>query len=147
MIGPTRRVRVFAFTAPIDMRKSYDTLGAVVANELGHDILEGDVFLFVGRTADRCKILFWDRGGFVVAYKRLERGRFRLPTIPPDAQSVALDPTALTMLLDGIDMKRVRRPELWKPRKCGVDVERGSTPIAKSDPTSMWHPAVTSKKS
>jgi transposase len=105
------------------------------------------LFVFLGRRADRCKILFWDRGGFVVAYKRLERGRFRLPSIPQDAQSVALDSTALAMLLDGIDVKRVRRPELWGPRKCGADAKRGSTRDPKTDPTSSWRGSLTNAKS
>ena len=140
-------VQVWLATEPVDMRRGHDGLLALVRALGIADPYSGHLFVFLGRRADRCKILFWDRGGFVVAYNRLERGRFRLPAIPPDAQSVALDPTALTMLLDGIDVRRVRRPELWKPRKCGADVERGSTPIAKSDPTSMWQSGVTSKRS
>jgi transposase len=129
------------------MRRGHDgLLGLVRALGLA-DPYSGHLFVFLGRRADRCKVLYWHRGGFVVSYKRLERGRFRLPSFPADAHSVVLDATELTMLLDGIDMKRVRRPELWKPRKCGSEVERGSTPIPKSDPTSMWHPPVTSKKS
>jgi len=71
--------------------------------------------VFVGRRADRCKILFWDRGGFVLYYKRLERGRFRLPQIPAGASSVAMDATELAMLLDGIDVGKVRRPARWTP--------------------------------
>jgi transposase len=140
-------VQVWLATVPVDMRRGHDgLLGLVRALGLA-DPYSGHLFVFLGRRADRCKVLYWHRGGFVVSYKRLERGRFRLPSFPADAQSVVLDATELTMLLDGIDMKRVRRPELWKPKKCGAEVERGSTPIAKSDPTSMWHPAVTSKKS
>jgi transposase len=131
-------VRVWLATEPVDMRRGHDGLLALV-NSLGiADPYSGHLFVFLGRRADRCKILFWDRGGFVVAYKRLERGRFRLPTIPPDAQSIALDATALTMLLDGIDVKRVRRPELWAPKKCGPPSEGGSTRDPKFDPTCSW---------
>jgi transposase len=129
------------------MRRGHDGLLALVRTLGVADPYSGHLFVFLGRRADRCKILYWDRGGFVVAYKRLERGRFRLPEIREGAQSVALDPTALTMLLDGIDVRRVRRPELWKPRKCIPDVEKGSTRIAKSDPTSMWYPGAKSKRS
>ena len=71
--------------------------------------------VFVGRRGDRCKILFWDRGGFVLYYKRLERGRFRLPAVKAEAASVAIDATELAMLLDGIDLVAVKRPRRWEP--------------------------------
>ena len=140
-------VQVWLATEPVDMRRGHDGLLALVRALKIADPYSGHCFVFLGRRADRCKVLFWDRGGFVVAYKRLERGRFRLPTLDPNAQSVALDGTALTMLLDGIDVGRVRRPELWKPRKCRTDVDRGSTRGADFDPTLQWHDAGTGKKS
>ena len=129
------------------MRRGHDGLLALVRALGLADPYSGHLFVFLGRRADRCKVLYWHRGGFVVSYKRLERGRFRLPSFPAAAQSVVLDATELTMLLDGIDVRRVRRPELWTPRKCGPDGDRGSTRNAKSDPTSMWQSAVTSKQS
>src|SRR5262249_3833303 len=64
---------------------------------------------------DKVKILTWDRGGFVLFYKRLEQGRFRLPAVDEDALGVQLDSTQLAMLLDGIDYSRVRRPKTWLP--------------------------------
>ena len=63
------------------------------------------------------KVLFFARGGFVVYYKRLERGRFTMPVAADDASSISLDGAALTMLLDGIDLGAVKRRELWTPRK------------------------------
>jgi transposase len=72
-------------------------------------------FVFLGRRADRCKVLFWDRGGFVLYYKRLERSRFRLPQVATDAASVTMDATELAMLLDGIDVVAVKRPRRWEP--------------------------------
>ncbi len=129
------------------MRRGHDGLLALVRALGDADPYSGHLFVFLGRRADRCKILYWDRGGFVVAYKRLERGRFRLPEIREGAQSVALDPTALTMLLDGIDVRRVRRPELWKPKKCEGNVEKGSTQAPNFDPRSRWHLDATSKRS
>lgn len=102
MIGPTRRVRVFAFTAPVDMRKSYDTLGAVVANELGRDVLEGDVFLFVGRTRKRAKVLYWDGTGLCVLQKRLEKGRFAAPWERVKSySSLEWTPSELALFLEG----------------------------------------------
>ncbi|RYZ33331.1 MAG: hypothetical protein EOO71_42235 [Myxococcaceae bacterium] len=69
----------------------------------------------VSRRGDRIKVLTWSRGGFVLLYKRLETGRFRLPRVDADAQSVTLDATQLAMLLDGIDVAEVRRPPAWSP--------------------------------
>src|SRR5690606_24466509 len=73
---------------------------------------------------DRCKIFWWERGGFVVYYKRLERGRMRLPAIARGASRVILDGAQLAMLLDGIDLARVTRPAAWSPR--GIDTRSRS---------------------
>jgi transposase len=64
---------------------------------------------------DRVKILFFNAGGFVVYYKRLECGRFSLPRVPEGATQVVLDAASLTMLLDGVDLRTVRRAGLWEP--------------------------------
>jgi transposase len=96
------------------MRRGHDSLCAIVRGQWKVDIFDGHLFVFVGRRNDRCKILFWDRGGFVLYYKRLERGRFRVPRIPAEATSVMIDATELTMLLDGIDVVAVKRPQHWK---------------------------------
>lgn len=140
-------VQIWLTTEPVDMRRGHDGLLALVRALGVADPYSGHLFVFLGRRADRCKIFYWERGGFVVTYKRLERGRFKLPALSADAQSVALDSTTLAMLLDGIDVKRVRRPELWEPRKCEPNVDRGSTRSPNTDPTSMWHPRATSKRS
>ncbi|RKH57841.1 transposase, partial [Corallococcus interemptor] len=70
---------------------------------------------FVSRRGDRVKVLTWSRGGFVLLYKRLEAGRFRLPPVDAGAQAVTLDATQLAMLLDGIDVAQVRRQPAWTP--------------------------------
>jgi transposase len=72
------------------------------------------LFAFVGKRRDRLKILVWHRGGFVLIYKRLEKGRFRIPSVKPGDSRAVLDSTELTMLLDGIDLSGVKRPELWR---------------------------------
>jgi len=71
--------------------------------------------VFVSRRCDRVKILTWDKGRFVLLYKRLERGQFKLPHMDPAAMAVQMDATQLTLLLDGIDVRRVRSPQHWKP--------------------------------
>lgn len=108
-------VRIYLATTSVDMRRGHDGLAAIVRNQWQMDLFAGHLFAFIGRRSDRCKILFFDRGGLVLYYKRLERGRFRLPKVAPGATSVTLDATELAMLLDGIDLGRVQRPRAWVP--------------------------------
>lgn len=76
MMGTTRRLSVYAYARPCDMRKSFDTLAALVTQGMGGDLLGGDVFLFVGRNRKRAKALFFDGTGLCLYAKRLERGCF-----------------------------------------------------------------------
>ena len=115
MISLPPSVRIFIGTTPIDMRKSIDGLMAIVHEELREDAYSGHLYVFVSRRCDRVKILAWDKGGFVLFYKRLEEGRFKLPHMTPEAPAVNIDATQLAMLLDGIDFGRVGRPKRWKP--------------------------------
>ena len=108
-------VSAWVCAEPIDMRKSIDGLRAVVELELQEKVFSGHLFVFVSRRSDRVKILAWDNGGFVLFYKRLEKGRFKLPHLSPEAMAVEIDATQLAMLLDGIDFGWVRRPEHWQP--------------------------------
>lgn len=107
-------VRIYLAAGPVDLRKSIDGLGAMVT-ERGHDVYSGHLYVFTSRRGDRIKILTWDRGGFVLYYKRLEQGRFRLPQLAEQEREVELDATQLAMLLDGIDVKRVQPPRRWTP--------------------------------
>lgn len=76
MIGLPRGVSVFAFDEPCDMRKSFDTLTALVVEHMRHDVLAGDVYLFVSRDRRRAKVLYFDGTGMCLLAKRLERGQF-----------------------------------------------------------------------
>ena len=108
-------VRIYLTTEAVDLRRGHDGLAALVRGQWGDALYEGHLFVFVGRRLDRCKVLFFDRGGLVLYYKRLERGRFRMPPLSRDGASVEMDATGLAMLLDGIDVSRVHRPEPWRP--------------------------------
>jgi transposase len=108
-------VRVYLAAEPVDLRRGHDGLVAIVRSEWRLNPFDGHLFVFLGRRLDRVKILVWDRNGFVLYYKRLSQGRFRMPKIPSDVTRVELDATTLAMLLDGIDVKYVRRPAAWAP--------------------------------
>jgi transposase len=111
-------VRIYFFGKPTDMRKGFDGLTALV-KAAGLNEFSGHLFVFVSRRADRVKVLTWERGGFVVWYKRLERGKFRRPQIGAETTQIRLEPDQLTLLLEGIDLNGVRRPRRWAPK--GID--------------------------
>lgn len=79
MIGSGRRRRVFAYGSHCDMRKQYDSLAALVTEAMGHDLLRGDLFLFVGRNRTRAKVLYFDGTGLCLLAKRLDIGHFAAP--------------------------------------------------------------------
>ncbi len=114
MIGLPSALRVLVWNEAIDLRKGFDGLSGLV-RRAGEDVYSGHLYVFISRRADRLKVLSWQRGGFVMLYKRLERGRFRLPDHAPALLS--LDGAQLAMLLDGVDLRNVRRIKGWEPRK------------------------------
>ena len=102
--------RIYLHRAPTDMRKSFDGLSGLVRSGLGHDPLSGDWFVFVNRRRDLAKVLYWDRDGFALWAKRLERGRFALP----GGEQSEVDRSALALLLDGIRARVLARSPRWK---------------------------------
>lgn len=89
----------------LDMRWSFDIRAGLVRERLGEEPRSGDLFFFVGRRRARAKILFFDKSGYCLLYKRLDRGTFRLPeVIEPGATSVCIDPEKLALLLEGLDL-------------------------------------------
>ena len=124
-------VRIFIGSNSCDMRKSIDGLMAVVQEELEQDAYSGHLFVFVSRRGDRVKILAWDKGGFVLLYKRLERGQFKLPHIDQNTMDIEIDATQLAMLLDGIEYGKVRRPKKWQPSQSD---RAGGRPMDKPPP-------------
>lgn len=107
-------VRIWLATTPVDMRNGFDGLVRIVRDEWKQDPYAGHLFVFVGRQRDRVKVLFWDKGGFCLLYKRLERGRFQMPSVDERRRTVTLESTELSMLLSGFDL-RVERLRRWKP--------------------------------
>ena len=101
MITADSRVRVYARAVPTDMRKSYDTLAALVTQELGRDPLSGDLFLFVGARCRSAKVLLWDGTGLCVFSKRLARGRFAAPWKRSTEGTVSMSRSELQLFLEG----------------------------------------------
>ena len=107
--------RIFLCAEPTDMRRGFDRLAEAVRSSLGRDPLDGSLFVFRSRGGDRLKVLYWDRDGFACWYKRLEAGTFRFPATPAGAASVEVRASELAMLLEGIDLRSVRRAKRYDP--------------------------------
>lgn len=118
-------VKIFMSDKPVDMRKGFDGLMGIVKNQWQRDVFSGHLFVFLGASRDRAKILYWDRGGFVLFYKRLESGRFKGPKVIGDA-AIELDSTELMMLLDGIDFAKVTRKKRWLPKIPSSGIDKGA---------------------
>jgi transposase len=111
-------VRIFLCTQPTDMRCGFDRLAETVRGSLGQDPMNGSLFVFRSRGGDRLKVLYWDRDGYALWYKRLEVGTFRFPRNTEGAGALEVRASELAMLLEGIDLKSIkRRPRL--PTKQG----------------------------
>ena len=101
--------RIWLAAEAADMRCGFDRLAERVRVVIGQDPLGGHLFVFRSRRGDRLKILLWDHDGFVLWYKRLEKGVFKLPQVEAGARSVELRASELAMVLDGIDVSRLKR--------------------------------------
>jgi transposase len=109
MLSIPSHVRVYVCTVPTDMRKSFDGLHALVRQVFKSDPLDGHLFLFRNRRGDRVKIMWWDRDGLAIFYKRLESGSYQLPAANDDSHGVEIDATDLTLLLTGVDINSAKR--------------------------------------
>ena len=142
MLQLPRSVRILLAAERIDMRNSIDGLAAVVKSSFKENVFAGHLFVFVGKRADKVKILSWDSGGFVLYYKRLEQGRFRLPAFQAESLGAQLDATQLAMLLDGIDLSHVRRPKKWSPTEVEGDRQKPGSLISPD----RWQSARTARR-
>ncbi len=125
MIGPSRRTRVFAYGAPCDMRKSFNTLSGLVS-AMGHDVAAEDVFLFVSKNRKRAKVLWYDTTGLVLLAKRLDVGRFAA-IWEADPGEIELTMSELRLLLEGC--KVVGRMQLSPPP---IDIAKASR-VSRAD--------------
>jgi transposase len=107
-------MRIWLCTGPTDMRRGFDRLAEQARAVTHQDPLSGHLFLFRSRGGDRLKALYWDRDGYVLWYKRLEEGTFKLPKIQDGQGSIELRASELAMILDGIDLASVKRVKRYR---------------------------------
>lgn len=108
MLSLPSQVSIYACTSPVDFRKQHDGLVAIVRSELGANALDGSLFAFFNRRRDRIKLLLWDRNGFWLFYKRLERGTFE-KLRSSNSKRLAISRAELSMLLDGIELGKGKK--------------------------------------
>jgi transposase len=114
MLSGISTSRVWLATEPVDLRKGFDGLAALV-EQSGMSLYSGEWFVFLSKRRDRAKVLWWDRGGLALFYKRLEKGRFLPLSAAPGQAHLGIDRVQLAMLLDGVDLRQVRRLRAWEP--------------------------------
>jgi transposase len=122
IFGSVHHGRVFVYREPVDMRKAYDTLAALVEGPMKKSLLSGDIFVFIGRTRKRAKALYFDGTGLCLLCKRLETGHFAAPWKRPGEGPLALTMSELALLLEDSEFAlRVRlSPEPYRPMQDGA---------------------------
>lgn len=117
MLSFPASVRIYVAAEAVDLRRGFDGLSAATRSVIGADPLSGHVFCFLNRRKNRIKLLLWDRSGWLILYKRLERGTFQLPLTPPAGERhVELDAGELGLMLEGLDLRGARRRLRWYRR-------------------------------
>jgi transposase len=115
-------VRIYIAVEPTDLRKGFDGLSAATRQVIKQDPLSGHLFVFINRRRNRMKILVWQANGFLLLFKRLERGTFKLPQAPGvDERSLRIASADLALMLEGIDLRGARRRKQWVPSKSLAD--------------------------
>jgi transposase len=108
-------VRIYVAAEPVDLRRGFDGLAAATRSLIHQDPLNGHLFVFLNRRRNRIKLLVWDRTGYLLLYKRLERGTFHLPMAPPPGhRHVEVDAGELGLMLEGVDLRDARRRARWR---------------------------------
>ena len=119
MLSLSQSLRVFVCTRPTDMRRSFDGLYATAEQLMKQNPLSGHLFVFRNRNRDRLKVLYWDRDGLAIWYKRLEKGTFQLPTDlqwnDEERTSAEITVDELALLLGGVDLASVKRRKRFQP--------------------------------
>ena len=109
MFSLSQSHKFFLCTKPTDMRKSFDALSLIVRTGMNRNPLSGEVFIFINRRHNLMKLLNWQKGGFVLYYKRLEQGTFEIPFADSSGSQIKISHTELAMIITGISLKNMRK--------------------------------------
>jgi transposase len=108
-------VRIFVAAEAVDLRRGFDGLAATTRSVIRESPESGHLFVFLNRRRNRIKLLVWDRTGYLIVYKRLERGTFTLTSSPaPGHRHVEMDAGELALLLEGVDLRGAVRRPWWR---------------------------------
>lgn len=117
MLSLPPSVRLYIATQPVDGRKGVDSLMVIVRDVFRNDPFEGHLFIFFSKRCDRVRIVYWDRDGFAMWTKRLERGRYKMAFSEGERLSTSsIEAAELGLILQGLDLRGARRRPRWQPR-------------------------------
>jgi transposase len=108
IINITEHIKYHLYRKETDMRKGFDSLCGIVRNELNKQIMDGDAFIFINKPRTHIKLLVWEKGGFTIFYRRLEKGTFEAPVFDLDAKSMQISSDQLNFILQGISLKAIK---------------------------------------
>ncbi|HCA43586.1 MAG TPA: IS66 family insertion sequence hypothetical protein [Bacteroidetes bacterium] len=114
MTGLTPHHRYYLYSAPADMRKGFDGLSGLVISKMGGNPQDGGVYIFINRSRNRMKMLVWEPGGFMMYYKRLERGTFEIPGKVREGGKMIINWEVLVMMISGIKLGKIVRKKRYE---------------------------------
>jgi len=116
MIGLTQHHAYHLYEKPTDMRKGFNGLSGVISQNMHRDPTDGEVYIFINRRRDKMKMLVWEKGGFMLYYKRLEQGTFELPSTEIQDGVICLEWDTLVLMISGIQLSKIVRKKRYKLR-------------------------------
>lgn len=114
MFGLSEQHRYYLYDGVADMRKGFDGLSGIVTNKMGSDPIDGSVYIFINRRRDRMKLLLFESNGFILYYKRLEKGTLEFPRSEDGSKYRAIKWETLVLMINGISMKGIHRRKRYK---------------------------------
>jgi len=117
MLGLGTEQTYYYYLSPVDMRKGFNGLSGIISNHHQDAVNKDVVYAFINKRRDKLKLLHWRVGGFILYYKRLEKGVFKLPTYDIKEGLIILSYTQMVMLLDGISIINIQKKEQFQPKK------------------------------